>query len=106
MNIAKANCTQGENSIPLSPKVDNPIGGHGNLPKGEIPDIYVWQDGYDLLFGQDYAGCLLTISAGDDIVYSAYIPVTGILSIPTSLSGTYDITLYFDIYCFVGEITL
>ena len=106
LGTVMADDPQGENTIELNPKFDNPIGGHGNLPKGEIPIVYAEQNGHDLYFDLEYAGCLLTLSDGEDIVYSTYIPVTGIVYLPSTLYGMFDITMYTGIYCFVGEITL
>ncbi len=102
----KADDPQDENSIELNPKFDNPIGGHGNLPKGEIPPVYAGQNGHTLYFSCDYTGCMLTLSSGGSIVYSSFIPETGIVYFPSTFYGTFDITLYYGIYCFVGEITL
>ena len=106
LGTVMADDPQGENSIVLNPKFDNPIGGHGNLPKGEIPTVCAEQNGHDLSFGLDYAGCLLTLSDGENMVYSTYILATGIVYLPSTLFGTFEITLFTDIYCFVGEITL
>jgi hypothetical protein len=106
IGVVTADDPQGESSILLTQKIDNPIGGHGNLPKGDLLTVYAGQNGHELSFCQDFAGCLLTLSIEDSIVYSTCIPASGIVSLPSTLFGVFEISLYTDVYCFVGEITL
>ena len=105
-SFVRADDPQGGNSVLLSPKIDTPIGGHGGLQKDEPASILIDQLGHDLIFGEDYCCCMITLAFEDCIVYSTYVPATGTVSLPITLSGTFELVLYVGDVRFVGEITL
>ncbi len=49
---------------------------------------------------------MITLAFEDCIVYSTYVPATGTVSLPITLSGTFELVLYVGDVRFVGEITL
>lgn len=80
----------------------NPI---GRSPVS-IPSLSL--EGYNLLFNTPCDGCTLRVVNEDgDIEYSFLIPTnTTYLTLPSYLSGKYEIQIIHEQYCFWGEIEL
>ena len=77
-------------------------------PKTPIVPPEVSIDGNVLYFLNSHEAFALTLTdANDNVVYTTDVSSTDTqVTLPASLSGTFELRLYFDIYCFVGEITL
>ena len=87
------------------------VGNGSLLPSGPktptvTPEVSI--DGYILYFIGSHQDYVLTLTDQDDnVVYMTNVFATDTqIALPTSLSGTFEVRLYIDIYCFVGEITL
>ena len=87
------------------------VGFGSQLPSGPktpivTPEVNI--DGNDLYFLGSHDEYVLTLTDQDDnVVYVTNVNATDMqISLPTSLSGTFELRLYVDIYCFVGEISL
>lgn len=93
------------------PVILHPTGKHnkgkGNKPKSPIviPEAYI--DGYTLSFDESCIGCHVTLFDEDEnIVFTAIVDENGIVTLPDSLSGTFELQLERGSIMFVGEIVL
>ena len=87
----------------------NPTSSHeqGNKPKMPVAPIYVEQDGNTLTFNSSCIGCPITLIDEDEkIVFTAIVDEDGIVTLPTNLSGTFELQLERGSIIFVGEIEL
>lgn len=87
----------------------NPTSSHeqGNKPKMPVAPIYVEQDGNTLTFNSSCIGCPITlIDEDENIVFTAIVDEDGIVTLPTNLSGTFELQLERGSIIFVGEIEL
>ena len=99
-----------DGTITFEPDTTGYVGHGPQLPKPpkspEVPPEATYS-GHTLYFSTPHPEYKLTIWNGDTIVYQAVVDdedETAVL--PSYLTGMFDIRLYFDPYCFVGEITL
>lgn len=79
----------------------------GNKPRTpiEIPEVYI--DDYTLTFDESCIGCPLTLVDEDDnVVYTTMIDETGIVELPDTLSGIFELQIERGSITFVGEIEL
>ena len=93
------------------PVILHPTGKHnkgkGNKPKSPIviPEAYI--DGYTLSFDEGCIGCPITLFDEDEnIVFTAIVNAEGIVNLPDTLSGTFELQLERGGIIFVGEIVL
>jgi len=80
---------------------------HGNKPRTPIviPEAYI--DGYTLTFDTSCIGCPITLLDEDEnIVFTAIVNAEGIVNLPDTLSGTFELQLERGGIIFVGEIVL
>lgn len=87
----------------------NPTSSHeqGNKPKMPVAPIYVEQDGNTLTFNSSCIGCPITlIDEDENIVYTTVVNEEGIVELPGSLSGTFELQLERGSITFVGVIEL
>jgi len=82
--------------------------GTSGMPKAPILTPQVSIGGHFLFFTESHADFVLTLTDEDgNVVYVANVAASDTqLTLPSSLSGTFELRLYAGIYCFVGEITL
>ena len=87
------------------------VGTGSQLPSGPKtpitpPEVSIY--GHTLYFTGSHAEFLLTLTDEDDeVVFSTIVYDTDTqVVLPSSLTGTFELQLYYGIYCFVGEITL
>lgn len=83
-------------------------GDHDGTPH-KYPDlpIYAKQDGHVLKFGYDCVGCILSLLDDEDnLVVSLFIDSTGIVVLPDSLYGLYELRLIKDNYLYSAFILL
>lgn len=70
-----------------------------------IPETYL--DGYTLTFDASCIGCPLTlVDEEENIVYTTIIDNTGIVELPDTLSGIFELQIVRENITFVGEIEL
>lgn len=70
-----------------------------------IPEAYL--DGYTLSFDESCIGCPITLLDEDEnIVFTAIVNAEGIVNLPDTLSGTFELQLERGSITFVGEIVL
>ena len=79
-----------------------------NRPKGPIQPPYVTLDDHTLYIWSQHGGYTLTLLDDSDIVvYQTYVAAgTQMVSLPTTLSGSYTLQLSDDTYLFTGIIAL
>ena len=80
---------------------------HPGSPR--TPTLYpiVWQDGYELEFETPHEEYVLNIVSGTTIVYTTVVASNvSSVQLPTTLSGTYELQLIQNNYCFYGYIEL
>lgn len=109
--IASIACSLAQNPqdgeiVILNGIVDDPSGAHGSPHKGSVETVNAILYGRTLFFGSNYVGCTVSVASSNVVVYSSVIDESGFMLLPEELSGCFEIRLYYDIYCFVGEITL
>lgn len=99
-----------QNITPISFTLEY-VGFGSQVPSGPktptvTPEVSI--DGNVLYFIGSHAEFVLTLTdQEDDVVYETYVYARDTqITLPTSLSGTFELRLYIDIYCFLGEITL
>lgn len=102
-----ANNLQGE-TVPLTVQIDNNQTGGNNIPKTPILAPQVSIDGHTLYFLSSHSSFALELrDASDTVVYTTYIDVTDTqVSLPTTLTGTYELRLCTEYYYFYGDIDL
>ena len=98
---------QADEPVILHPK---PIGngqGEGSMPRTPItiPEAYI--DGYTLTFDESCIGCTITLFDGNgEIVYIDVVDENGVVEIPNTFVGTFELQLVRNGITFVGEIEL
>ena len=77
-------------------------------PKTPVTPPEVSINGHYLYFTGTHAEFVLTLTDEEDnVVFTTVVYDTDTqVVLPSSLSGTFELRLYTDIYCFVGEIIL
>lgn len=76
-------------------------GDNGTPHKSPVLPIYAEQDGHVLSFGYDCEGCILSLLDEDgNLVVSLFIDSTGIVVLPESLYGLYELRLIKDNYMY------
>ncbi len=98
----------GDAPLPGGPGNDGGSGGGNSNPKSPVLMPTVVQDGYTLYFYSGCAGSTLQIrDEFETVVYSTAITdETDEITLPTTLSGSYEIRLIRGSNTFVGEIEL
>ena len=97
----------GNKQVILNPRPKSHQGDKTPKPRTPmvIPDVYI--DDYTLTFDESCIGCPLTlIDEDDNIVYTTIIDETGIVELPDTLSGIFEIEIERGSITFVGEIEL
>lgn len=87
---------------------EDPSSGHSGVERSLVPFPEVSISSHVLYFMGSHASFTLELrDASDTVVYTAYIYATDTqVSLPTTLTGTYELRLCTDDYYFYGEITL
>jgi hypothetical protein len=77
-------------------------------PKGPVQVPYVTLDDHTLYIWSQHNGYTLTLyDDNDTVVYQSYVaPGTQMVSLPTTLSGSYTLLLSDDTYLYTGVIDL
>lgn len=79
-----------------------------NPPKGPTQVLYATLDDHTLYIWSQHSGFTLTLlDDSDTVVYQSYVaPGTQMVSLPTTLSGSYTLLLSDDTYLYTGMIDL
>lgn len=86
--------------------ITDPTENHEPLQKGPILTPYVNIEGYTLFFITPCNGCTLRIVNAEDEVEYTTIITSGMLVLPSTLEGDYEIQIISGNYCFYGDIEL
>jgi len=86
----------------------NPTPGNGERPRSPIQPPTVYIDGYTLdLSCVDFETNLQLVGADGEVLYSILVPqCTAAISLPSYLSGNYELRLIWGNWCFYGDISL
>ena len=105
--MAQQNNGQGE-QIDLQVNIINPGGVLGGGHKGTVQPPYVTYLDHTLYIWSQHGGYALTLyDDNDTVVYQSYVaPGTQMVSLPTTLSGTFVLQLSDDTYLYTGVIDL
>ncbi|MBQ6750731.1 MAG: hypothetical protein IJR02_08195 [Bacteroidaceae bacterium] len=91
----------------LTPTSSGNIGNDGSPHRTPItiPEAYI--DGYTLTFDESCIGCTVTLFDGNgEIVYIDVVDENGVVEIPNTFVGTFELQLVRNGITFVGEIEL
>ena len=91
-NMIKADVAAVDDPIILIEKFDNPIVGHEGPSKSPTL-LYMSQSGNVFFFDQSYEGCAVSLLLNDVVVYSAVVDEDGLVTLPDTFSGTYELQL-------------
>ena len=84
--------TKYDNRIALTVKYEEASKGYGPSHRAPLKHIYVCQNGNTLLM-EDCIGCMVSIMDGDDMLFSSLVDANGIVEIPSTLVGNFQIHL-------------
>lgn len=90
--FTNANIMAVDAPIILTEKIDNPVDGHGD-PGKSLTYLYVYQDGRTFHFGESFDGCAVTLLLNNVEVYSDIVGHDGTVTIPTSITGTFELCI-------------
>lgn len=93
--------------VPIEPEIKDNQGldqGGGNKAPVQTPTVTI--EDYTLTFSAPCVGCMVELMQGDVVVYTAFVDANGEVEIPSTLSGTFQLRLYYADIIFVGEFEL
>lgn len=96
-----------QDRVILNPTNQGTGNNHGPKPRNpiDIPEAYI--DGYTLTFDNSCIGCTVTLFDGNgEIVYIDVVDENGVVEIPNTFVGTFELQLVRNGITFVGEIEL
>ena len=101
-------CPAAAGVIPFQVTYDDPLNGHGNVNKSPIQPPTVYIEDYVLTFVVDHPEYVLNIKDEDgDVVYTTTVWSTDTeVTLPSTLSGDYEIELVMGNWLFTGWIEL
>lgn len=109
ISLLLATCitTMQAGKVILNPR-PNGNGTHNpNKPRSPIVTPEAYLDGHTLTFDASCIGCPLTlVDEEENIVYTTIIDNTGIVELPDTLSGIFELQIVRGSITFVGEIEL
>lgn len=105
--LVNANPLRVTNVLPLDVSIIDPTV-YNPLPRTPILVPTVSIDGYTLYFDTPCDGCTLRVVSGDEVVeYTTVIPAGATsLTLPSTLSGNYELQIIRGNFCFYGDISL
>ncbi len=106
LNLTKANVAADSIPIIMTPIIDNPIDDHGTPPKSPEATLMIYQSGNSFYFGEAFVGCAVTLLLNNVVVYSDFVGTDGIVTIPASFTGTFELCLTIGTQVFSAEIEL
>lgn len=104
--MSSAKSYEVEEPVIMTEKVKNPSGELGNFPKSPEATLVIYQSGNVFIFGQALAGCPVTLISDNMVVYSDFVGTDGTVTIPASLTGTFELCLTIGSQVFSAEIVL
>lgn len=105
MLMAFALNVNADGDIPLEPGIIN-TGSHGGGHKSPVQTPQVWIEDYKLTFDASCVGCMIEIVQEDVVVYTTFVDLNGEVTLPSTLSGTLQLRLYYADITFIGEFEL
>ena len=105
-NLTKASVAADSIPIIMTQIIDKPIGEQGTPPKSPEATLLIHQDGSSFFFGQALAGCPVTLISDNAVVYSDIVGTDGIVTIPQSYTGTFELCITIGSQVFAAEIEL
>ena len=104
--LAKANINQVEVPVVMTEKVVNPNGSQNEPHRSPEATLVIYQSGSIFYFGESYAGCTVTLLSDNVEVYTDIVGNDGIVTIPTSFTGTFVLCITIGSQVFSAEIEL
>lgn len=95
LNMMNANVTDGDDPIIMTPKFDNPIDGHGG-PGKSSPFLYIYQSDNVFFFGEAFNGCIVNLLSNNTTEFSTVVDENGLVVVPTTLTGEFELQLMVD----------
>ena len=90
----------------MTEKVINPSDTQGESPKSPETTLMIYQSGNTFNFGEALSGCTVTLLSNNVVVYSDFVGTDGTVTIPTSLTGTFELCVTIGTQVFSAEIVL
>lgn len=77
----------------LTEKIDNPISGNGGPSKQPSVSLEIYQTDNVFFFGESFVGCAVSLLVNDVVVFSTEVNENGLVTIPETFIGTYELQL-------------
>lgn len=103
--MIKADVNAVDDPIILTEKFDNPIDGHGDPGKSST-FLYVYQSGNGFYFGEAFVGCTVSLLFNNVTVFSSVVNENGIVTIPPTIAGIFEMQLTVGNIVYWAEIQL
>ena len=82
-----------EDLIVMTEKVKNPSGQHGDPTKQPATPIEIYQTDNVFFFGESFVGCAVSLLLNDVVMFSTEVDENGLVTIPETFIGTYELQL-------------
>ncbi len=105
-NLTKASVAADSIPIIMTQIIDKPIGEQGTPPKSPEATLLIYQSGNTFNFGESLVGCTVTLLFNNVVVYSDIVGTDGIVTIPQSYTGTFELCITIGSQVFAAEIEL
>ena len=104
-NMIKADVTAVDDPIILTEKNDNPISGHGG-PGKSLTFLYVYQSDNVFFFGEALVGCTVSLLYNNVTVFSTVVDENGLVVVPSTLIGVFELQIIVDDVIYWAEVIL
>lgn len=85
----------------------NVSGEHNPYPRVPAAPIYVFYEGNTLTFPSAFIGCEFSlVDVNESLVYFDYVDENGIIEIPNTMEGVYELRLRIDDIIYISNIEL
>lgn len=92
--------------VTMKIKVNTPKDEHEESPRMPAAPILVYQDGHVFTFNPAFNGCIVKLASNDTAVFVTAVGATGIISLPETFIGYYELQLFIGTatYCAIIEL--
>ena len=103
--LTNANVAAVDDPIILTEKIDNPVDGHGD--PGKSPTyLYVYQSDNVFYFGEAFLGCTVSLLCNNVTVFSTIVDENGLVVVPSTLTGVFELQIIVDDVIYWAEVIL